>query len=147
MLLGSLLLGLSGAAIAVPEVPAEFLGDWVPEAATCQSPLKFSVEPKRVVLVNGTHSKAFGNLDVCFSCEGGAKYNGQVVWLMPEFGGNATSPLIAYFNADETLGVTKVDFQWPDLKSQFPLHQVALKRCKKDLTLRSSGTAQKRAAP
>jgi len=126
-----LIFGLSGAAVAVPGVPPDFLGDWVPKTSTCQSELRFRVEAKSVVLINGSQSKSFGNLDFCYSCEGGARYNGIVVWMMPEFGGKTEAPFTAQFNAGEKVGVAKLDLQKPELKRQFPLHQVALKRCVK----------------
>lgn len=81
------------------------------------------------MLLNGDKSKSFGDLDMCYSCEGGAKYNGRVVWLMPESHKNIT-PFTVRFNADEKRGITKLDIQEADLKRQFPLHDVALKRCK-----------------
>lgn len=122
---------LTVSAWAVPEVPPDFLGDWVPATRSCQSDLRFRVEPSAVVLINGAQSKSFGNLDFCYSCEGGAKYNGKVVWLLPEFGGKDEPPFTAYFNAGEKVGVVKLDFQDAEVKRLFPLHQVPLKRCAK----------------
>ena len=124
-----LLLFIPSLALAAPEVPTEFLGDWVPQSATCQSPLKFQVEAKRVLLINGSQSKIFGNIDVCYTCEGGAQYSGNVVWLLPEFGRKSNSSFTANFNAEEKLGVVKLAIENLDLKKQFPLHQVALKHC------------------
>ncbi len=86
------------------------------------------MEPTQAVLINGAQSKAFGNLDFCYSCEGGAKYSGKVVWMMAEFGGKTDPPFTAQFNAGEKLGVAMLDLQ-PGLQRQFPLQQVALKRC------------------
>ena len=91
-----LLFGFYGTAVAVPGVPPEFLGDWVPRTATCQSQLRFRVEVKRVVLINNLHSIPFGNLGFCYSCEGGAKYSGKVDWMMPEFGGTTYPPFTAH---------------------------------------------------
>jgi hypothetical protein len=125
----SLLLGLSGTVFAVPGVPPEFLGDWVPRSSTCQSQLRLRVEATRAILINGSQSKSFGNLDFCYSCEGGAQYSGIVVWMAAEFDGKTVSPFMVQFNAGEKAGVAKLDLQKPDLKQQFPLHQVALKRC------------------
>lgn len=127
----ALLFGLSITAFAEPGVPPEFLGDWVPRTSTCQSQLRFRVEAESVVLINDSESKPFGNLNFCYSCEGGANYSGKVVWMMPEFGGKTDPPFTAQFNAGEKSGVLVLDFHQPDLKSQFPLHQIALKRCVK----------------
>ena len=122
-----LLLG-AGVATAVSEVPPEYLGDYVPRAATCQSALRFRVEADRVELINGARTRRFGNIDLCYSCEGGAKYSGRVVWLMPEFGGTTDAPFTAAFNAGEQIGVVKLEMA-PALNAQFPLHRVALKKC------------------
>lgn len=119
---------VSSSALAT-EVPKEFLGDWVPQTASCQSELKFRVEPSRVVLQNGATTKAFGDIDVCYSCEGGAQYNGKVVWLMPESNSKGPAPFTAYFNAGEKRGVTKLDIIKPEIQRMFPLNNVALKRC------------------
>ena len=124
-----LLLGLCATAFAEPGTPPEFLGDWVPRTATCQSQLRFRVEAQRVVLVNHTQSTSFGNLNFCYSCEGGAGYSGKVVWMMAEFGGQTAPPLTAQFNAGEKSGVAVLEIEKPDLKRQFPLHRIALRRC------------------
>lgn len=112
------------------EVPKEFLGNWVPQSASCQSGLQFRVEAGRVVLQNGEKSRAFGDIDICYSCEGGAKYSGEVVWLIPEFNSNDSPTFTAYFNAGEKRGVTKLDIKKAEIKQAFPLHDVALKKCK-----------------
>lgn len=127
--LSAALLAFSGAAFASDEGPSEFLGDWVPESMTCQSQLRFRIEAKRVVLINATQSKSFGNLDFCRSCAGGARYEGNIIFLIPEFGGKGASPFFAYLNADEKMGVVKLDIQNAQLKRQFPLDNVALKKC------------------
>ena len=88
----ALVLSLSGTAFAVPGTPPEFLGDWVPKTSTCQSQLRFRVEAQRVVLINHSQSTSFENLDFCYSCEGGARYSGMVVWMIAEFGGKTTAP-------------------------------------------------------
>lgn len=126
-----ILLVLSAATWSVQGVPPDFVGDWVPKALTCQSQLRLRVEPDRAVLINGPLSKAFGNLDFCYSCEGGAKYSGMVVWMLPEFGGKVDPPFTARFNADERPGVAQLEFRDPETRRQFPLHLVPLKRCVK----------------
>lgn len=127
----TLLLGFSGATLAVIGTPMEFMGDWVPQSATCQSPLKFRVEADKVTLFSASQSRSFGNMDFCYSCEGGAKYRGIVVWMIPEYGENTVPPFIAQFNVGEKPGVAKLDIK-AKLNRQFPLHQVALKRCIKN---------------
>lgn len=121
---------IAASSVFASEVPKEFLGDWVPRAASCQSELKFRVEPRRVILQNGATTRTFGDIDICFSCEGGAKYDGKIVWLMPEFNSNNPLPFTVYFNAEEKLGVTKIDIQDSQIQKTFPLNGVALKKCK-----------------
>jgi hypothetical protein len=124
-----IVLATAGHAFAT-EVPKEFLGYWVPQSASCQSGLRFRVEPSSVILQNGERKRTFGDLDVCYSCEGGAAYSGQVVWLVPEFNSNDLPPFTAYFNAGEKSGVTKLNIQEVEIQKAFPLHDLALKRCK-----------------
>lgn len=125
----SLALAVSSGALAT-EIPEEFLGDWVPQTASCQSELRFSVQPSRVVLKNGATTKAFGDIDICRSCEGGAQYLGEVVLLVPEFNSNKPAPFVARFNTSEKRGVTMLDIQQPEIQRMFPFNNVALKRCK-----------------
>lgn len=112
------------------EVPNEFLGEWVPQTASCQSKLKFRVEPNRVILQNRGTKKVFSDIDICYSCEGGAHYNGKVAWLTPEFNSKAPAPFTAYFNAGEMQGVTKLEIRSSEIQKIFPLNNVALKNCK-----------------
>ena len=110
--------------------PPEYVGDWVPKSGTCDSKLKFRIEGKQVILKNGDLSKAFGDLEYCLSCEGGARYSGKVVWLYPEFNSGKQAPFVAYLNAGEKIGVTVLEIKDAGLKQQYPLHNVPLKRCK-----------------
>lgn len=112
-----------------PPVPKEFLGDWAPQGASCQSAPKLRVQSNLVVLLNGSDSQTFGNLDLCYSCEGGAQYSGEVVWLVPEFGKANPAPFTVYFNAKEEKGMTLVKIEKPDLKKRFPLHNIKLQKC------------------
>lgn len=108
----------------------EYVGDWVPKSGTCESKLKFRIEANRVSLMNGDQTKAFGDLEYCYSCEGGARYSGKVVWLFPEFNSGKEAPFVAYLNAGEKLGVTVLELKDAGLKQQYPLHNVPLKRCR-----------------
>lgn len=110
--------------------PPEFVGDWVPKSGSCDSKLKFRIEGRQVVLKNGDLSRAFGDLEYCHSCEGGARYSGKIVWLFPEFNSGKEAPFVAYLNAGEKTGVTVLELKDAGLKQQYPLHNVPLKRCK-----------------
>jgi hypothetical protein len=111
-------------------VPAEFVGEWVPVGSSCQAINRLRVEPTTVTLVNGPDSQKFENLDICHSCEGGARYGGMVVWLLPEFSKGAPAPFTVRFNANEEKGMTVVNIKRDDLKKRFPLHNMKLYKCK-----------------
>jgi len=111
------------------EIPPEFRGVWVSSTQACSSKLKFAVDIKKVSFINGNDSSSFDEIDLCYSCEGGANYQGQVVWLTPKENSNNRVPFIAYFNANEKTGVTKIDIDDPELKKRFHLEEVTLKKC------------------
>ncbi|MBK5969326.1 MULTISPECIES: hypothetical protein [Thiorhodovibrio] len=119
---------ISNSAVAAGQTPSEFVGLWVPLNASCQSDLAFLVGPDNVTLRNGQKKRAFGDLDFCYSCEGGVRYNGIVVWMKPEFS-SGSEYFLAAFNAGEQRGVTKLDIQDKAIQRAFPLDDVALKKC------------------
>lgn len=119
---------LSTSALAASNAPPEFLGLWVPRGNSCDSNLSFLVETEKVTLRNGDQKRSFGDLDFCFSCEGGARYNGIVVWMKPEFS-SGSEFFMAQFNAEEQSGVTKLDIQDKAIRRAFPLDGVPLKKC------------------
>ncbi len=125
----ALLLAVISANAAESTVPAEFVGDWVSTKASCQSKTKLRILPTTVALFNGADSMQFGNLEICFSCEGGARYSGDVVWLLPEFNSADTKPFTVRFNAEEEKGVAVVDIESSNLKSRFPIHNKKLRKC------------------
>jgi len=125
----------------LPEFHRDFIGDWVPKNASCKSALRFRVGPKRVVLVNGQKSRSFKirTGDYCMSCEGGARYSGQVIWLTPgmsdfadsEYSESSKPSFDIRFNADEKIGTTVLNMeQNPKLAKRFPLDGVELRKCK-----------------
>ncbi len=113
-----------------PPVPTEFVGEWVPVGSSCQATSRLRVESTTVTLVSGADSQKFEDLDLCHSCEGGARYGGVVVWLLPEFNNGAPAPFTVRFNANEEKGIAVVDIGRDDLKRRFPLHNVKLYKCK-----------------
>ncbi|MBI5483696.1 MAG: hypothetical protein HY888_04435 [Deltaproteobacteria bacterium] len=117
-----------------PLVPEEFIGDWLPTDNACDSKLGIKVEKDSVTLFNGADSKSFGDLDICYSCEGGAQYSGEVVWLLPEFHSGNGVQFTVYFNANEEKGITVIQFEKKEkenIKKRFPLHDVKLRKCKR----------------
>ena len=113
-----------------PPVPAEFIGLWVPEGGSCQAISGLRVEQESVTLFNGPDSQKYGDLDICHSCEGGARYSGEVVWLLPDFRKGIRNSFTVRFNANEEKGITVIDIDRDDLKKRFPLHNVKLHMCR-----------------
>ncbi|WPL18901.1 hypothetical protein Thiowin_03992 [Thiorhodovibrio winogradskyi] len=79
LILSILILLISASVLAAGETPSEFVGHWVPQSASCQSDLALVVGQDKATLRNGNKQRAFGDLNFCHSCEGGARYNGIVV--------------------------------------------------------------------
>jgi hypothetical protein len=119
---------LSTSALGASNAPSEFVGLWVPRNNSCDSNLSFHVETEKVTLRNGDQKRSFGDLDFCFSCEGGVRYNGIVVWMKPEFS-SGSEFFMAQFNAGEKRGVTKLDIKDNVIQRDFPLDGVLLKKC------------------
>ena len=113
------------------DVPIRFRGYWVPQTQNCDTTLKLAVERDRLVLMNGSETQIFKDIDVCHSCVGGAKSDGIEIWLIPAFGTQRPSPFIVRLNADKVLGVTKLHIKEDSLKRLFPLDDMPLKRCEK----------------
>jgi len=114
-----------------PPVPDEFIGDWLPADSTCKSKIGITVEKNAITLFNGSDSKKFGDLDICYSCEGGVRYSGEVVWLLPEFHSGGGAQFTVIFNAKEEKGITVIEFEKNEnLKKRFPLHGIKLNKCK-----------------
>jgi hypothetical protein len=129
--------------MAQTSIPAEFRGDWVPQTANCNSPLKLAVTETTLSLVNGTDTQSWGNVGLPTTFFG-PDYNGISVVALPDFDGS--QPFTVYFNADEKKNVTKVSIytEAPVLKNpelakmqaaakhlanRFPLNDAPLKRC------------------
>lgn len=108
-------------------LPPEFHGTWVPAGSACPSPLAISVSTQSIQFRNAKSERSF-QVEACFSCEGGARYNGIVVWATPTEP-QAELAFTAYFNAGERKGGAVVEVLAPGLQSQFPLNKVELRRC------------------
>jgi hypothetical protein len=122
------LLGLPGTLLAAPLEKA-FLGTWAPKGPqACKVGPVVKILPDKIIFQNGGDSAQFGDLDACYTCEGGANYNGIVVWVVPEFS-KKSKPFTLYFNADEKRGVLKIEFTDRSLEKRFPLKSPLMK-CK-----------------
>ena len=113
-------------------VPDEFIGDWVPVIDTCASPLRLRVAKHGVTLIYDDDKQTFGDLHLCYSCQGGAGYSGIVVWLEPEWASRhlRSSPFIIRFNDDERAGITVIDSMHSELAKRFPMDSTDLRKCK-----------------
>jgi hypothetical protein len=129
----SLLLASCAGLPVAEDVPERFRGHWVPQGQSCDALLGLVVGRDRLVLTNGTETRAFTDIDVCHSCVGGAKSDGIEIWLIPEFGTARPSPFVVRLNAEKVLGVAKLSFKDDSLKQLFPLDEVPLKRCESQI--------------
>jgi len=109
-------------------IPREFVGDWVPAKAACGAPMRFRVAPQLVTLVNAGDTATFGDVDICLSCAGGARFEGITIMMQPQYSTD-DAPFMAYFNADEKRGVTKLLDMKPEIARRFPIANVALRKC------------------
>jgi len=141
------LLVLTAAAPAVAQVPSEFQGDWVPAAATCDSPARARIEAARLTLLNAADTESFAGIEMAGPSYFGPDYRGIQAVLITEFEG--AQPVTATFNLDEKKGVTQLDLGVPtpahpankvaaasnarlaklNLRKRFPLQGLPLKKC------------------
>jgi hypothetical protein len=111
-------------------VDKEFQGIWIPvNRSSCSTPMRIEVSNKTVVLRNGNHSSSYKNIELCYSCAGGAGYSGIEVQLYPEID-VAPSPFIIRFNADEMEGIMDIEVQDPEVGKVFPFDNLKFKKCK-----------------
>ena len=112
-------------------VPEKFRGVWTPVGKSCQSKNRLQVDIKTVTLINGSDSLQFGDINICYSCIGGASYGGIIEVLTPNFNSGGLSPFDIIFNHGEKMGRTVVNMQSNKLKQRFLLDNVKLEKCKK----------------
>jgi len=131
LFLACLLLSCSAQSLqAAPSpVPSEFTGDWVPQKQPCHSTLRLRVASVFVSLINGKDVQRFANPELCHTCAGGARYQGNEVWLAPGPGDDEATPFTVRFNANEEKRITVVEIEDYALKKRFPLHNVKLRKC------------------
>ena len=145
LLLPALILAATQATAA--PVPAEFQGDWVAASAACTAPIRARVEATRLTLVNGAEVESFDGMEMAPSDYFGPDYTGIQRVAIAEFEG--AQPVTATFNINEKKGVAQLELAVPtpanpankvamasnarltklNLRTRFPLHQIALKRC------------------
>ncbi len=86
-------------------MPPEFHGTYGPRG-DCRASPRVSLDASGLYIVIGNKRGRIPRVDTCFSCAGGARYDGIEVWLSPMVG----QRYAAYFrfNADERRGALDV---------------------------------------
>ena len=131
-------------AVAADVIPAEFHGDWVPQAAACDSAVRFRVAGGTVTLINGKDSETFDDIALPTQYFG-PDYTGISVVAVPEIS-SSEPPFQVFFNWNEKKGETQVHI-YQEMPGQphpayaaviaaakkraerFPLNMTTLKRC------------------
>jgi hypothetical protein len=107
-LLLALALALTAPAVAAdigPQNPAPpgLYGTYGP-GGNCKASPRVSLDASGLYIVIGTKRGKLDRVDACFSCAGGARYEGIEVWLAPATPGGNGFMVIFRFNADEVPG-------------------------------------------
>jgi hypothetical protein len=102
-----ILLSTAGAAQAVPPSP-DLFGRYAPGGDCAKEP-RVTLEEKALTIQAAGKTTRLSPIDACFSCEGGARYQGIVVWVS-QLGqdGNPVEPFF-HLNAGEKRGMLAVD--------------------------------------
>jgi len=127
------LLSAAGAALAQTEPAPELLGSYAPGGDCAREP-KVTLGAKAITIQTGGKSTRLAPIDACYSCEGGARYEGIVVWVS-QLGAdrNPIEPFF-YFNAGEKKGALAMEKR--GAQNYPPAHRAVamaspLQRCKK----------------
>lgn len=132
---------------AYAQVPKEYVGQWVPAAAACTSPLRVIVAPASITLVNAADKESLGGIEMAGPGFFQPDYRGIQAVAITEFDGD--QPLFATFNAGEKRGVALMEYspivpgppgnkeltrmqahlQKLNLAKRFPLGGAMLKKC------------------
>jgi hypothetical protein len=83
--------------------PAELWGTYGP-GGDCKASTRVSLDASGLYVVIGSKRGKLERVDACFSCAGGARYEGIEVWLAPATPGGNGFMVIFRFNADEVPG-------------------------------------------
>jgi hypothetical protein len=130
---GLALLMLAGSAAAQLAPPPELYGAYAP-GGDCTKEPKVTLQATAITILSAGKATRLSPIDACFSCEGGARYEGIVVWVS-QLGAdrNPIEPFF-YFNAGEKKGALAMEKQGAQ---KYPPAQRAvalaspLVRCKK----------------
>jgi len=86
--------------------PVELHGTYGPKGDCNRSP-RVSVDATGLYIVIGNSRGKVAPLDICFSCAGGARYEGIERWLSPKVGSGYAAHF--RFNAEEKRGLLVVE--------------------------------------
>ena len=119
--------GGSAWAITGGSVHSGFLGEWVPTAAACTSPLKLVIDAHSVTFVNGAQRADFRKLEQCFSCAG---RDVQGVTMLSTDAMGDSPFMITLDESRKGRKTMSVDFSNDkQLAARFPFGKGGLKRC------------------
>lgn len=94
-----------------PSIPDDIYGSYAP-AGNCAALPRVMVNADGVFLDTAAGKSVPLPVNVCFSCAGGARYEGIQRWVSVKYGrdkwGGDNSPVIFMFNADERKGMMEV---------------------------------------
>lgn len=102
-----------GSALAYePPVPEEIYGDYAPEGDCARQP-RVSVQKEGVFLHTSSGKSGPLPVSTCYSCAGGARYEGIQRWVYVKYGkdkwGGDNMPVTFMFNAEEKRGFMSVE--------------------------------------
>ena len=113
-------------AITGGQVHTGFIGEWVPAAATCESPLRIVIANNSVAFVSGAQRAEYTRLEQCFSCAGQGVEG--VTMLSTDAMGD--SPFMLTLEERKKRASMTVDFSNDKkLAARFPFGSKALKKC------------------
>ncbi|PZU59761.1 MAG: hypothetical protein DI547_04545 [Sphingobium sp.] len=95
-----------------PDIPAEIYGNYAPGGDCAQQP-RVTVGKSGVLLDTAAGKSGPLPVSVCYSCAGGAQYEGMQRWVYVKYGkdkwGGDNMPVILMFNAEEKHGALLVE--------------------------------------
>ncbi len=120
------LVTVPSAAITGGQVHTGFVGEWVPAAATCTSPLRLVIAKNSVAFVSATERAQYTKLEQCFSCAGQGVEG--VTMLSTDAMGD--SPFMITLEENKKRASMTVDLSNDKkLAARFPLGTKSLKKC------------------
>lgn len=111
------------------DISAEYVGKYTTKKQECTGNKYVELNSKSIKFNSGSFNLVMDNVDHCYSCEGGARYSGIVVWLFPEFGVVSPSRAVLTLNHGEEIGMLGVELKEPNLVSNMGFERAVLSKC------------------